>query len=178
MAKIKWVADPTHSEITFKVKHMMITNVTGIMRDFDISMESDDEKFTNAQIEFRGKADSITTGNEQRDTHLRGADFFDVENSPEIRFRSTKYEKVSDEKYKLHGDLTIKGVTKNIDLDVMYGGMNKDPWGNNKAGFTVTGKINRKDFGLTWNVALETGGLLVSDEVRFNCEIQLVEKKD
>ncbi len=178
MGKIKWAADPTHSEIVFKVKHMMITNVTGILRDFEINVESDDEIFTNAKIEFVGKLASITTGNEQRDTHLRSPDFFDVENFPVVRFKSTNYEKLSVEKYKLHGDLTIKDKTKNIDLEVEFGGINRDPWGNNKAGFSVSGKINRKDFGLTWNVALETGGVLVSDEVKFNCEIQLVEKKD
>lgn len=176
--KIKWTTDPTHSEITFRVKHMMITNVTGIMRDYSVTVFSDDETFTNAEAEFIGKAGSITTGNDERDAHLRSADFFDIEKNPEIRFRSSKYEQAGENRFKLHGDLTIKNVTRSITLNVEFGGVNKDPWGNVKAGFTVTGKINRKDFGLTWNVALETGGILVSEDVYFHCEIQLVEQKE
>jgi polyisoprenoid-binding protein YceI len=175
MSTGKWTADPAHSEITFRVKHMMITNVTGILREFTIEVTSEADNFAGAQILFKGNASSITTGNEQRDAHLRSAEFFDVEKNPEIIFKSTSYEKANGG-YKLHGDLTLKGLTKKIDLDVEFGGLQKDPWGNTKAGFTVTGKINRKDFGLTWNATLETGGMLVSDEVKVNCEIQLVKQ--
>lgn len=174
MSKINWALDPTHSEVSFKVKHMMITNVTGNLTDFSVQATTDGDDFTTADVSFSGKAASITTGNEQRDAHLRTGDFFGTDESPEIRFKSTGFKKVDDDTFKMQGDLTIRGVTKNIDLDVDFGGIGKDPWGNTKAGFTVSGKINRKDFGLTWNAALETGGMLVSDDVRIASEIQLV----
>lgn len=173
MSKTKWTLDPAHSEVTFKVKHMMITNVTGLLTDYTIEATSDTDDFVNADVAFSGKLASINTGNEQRDTHLRSADFFDVEKNNEVTFKSTKVEK-SGSDLKLHGNLTIKGITKPIVLDVEFGGINKDPWGNTKAGFTVSGKLNRKDFGLNWNAALETGGVLVSDDVKIAAEIQLV----
>jgi polyisoprenoid-binding protein YceI len=173
MEKATWKVDQSHSEVTFKVKHMMITNVTGILTDYDITATSDDEKFLDAQITFTGKATSITTGSQQRDEHLRSAEFFDVEKNPEITFKSTKFTQQG-ETYTLQGDLTIKGVTKNITLSVDFMGMQKDPWGKIRAGFTVKGTISRKDFGLTWNATLETGGVMVSDEVRIACEIQMV----
>jgi polyisoprenoid-binding protein YceI len=174
MSKIKWNLDPAHSEVTFKVKHMMITNVSGSFTDFAVTAESEGEDFTKSEINFTAKAASVTTGSEQRDGHLLSPEFFDTEKFPELKFKATNYETVSAEDYKLHGDLTIKDVTKNITLDVEYGGLNKDPYGNIKAGFTITGKINRKDFGLAWNAALETGGVMVSEDVKINCEIQLV----
>lgn len=176
MEKATWKADPSHSEVTFKVKHMMITNVTGIMSDYDITAVSDDEHFLDAEITFRGKATSISTGSQQRDEHLRSAEFFDVEKNPEITFKSTSF-KQAGESYILKGDLTIRGVTKPISLDVEFNGMQKDPWGQIKAGFSVSGKINRKDFGLTWNATLETGGVLVSDDVRVACEIQMIKQQ-
>ncbi|PBQ34615.1 hypothetical protein CNR22_23500 [Sphingobacteriaceae bacterium] len=174
MSKIKWNLDPAHSEVTFKVKHMMITNVSGNFTDFSVDAETEGEDFTTANVTFSTRTTSVNTNSEQRDGHLRSPEFFDSEKFPELKFKGTKYEKVSGDDYKLHGDLTIKDVTKNITLDVEYGGINKDPWGNMKAGFTVSGKINRKDFGLTWNAALETGGVMVSEDVKINCEIQLV----
>ncbi len=173
MSKTKWTLDPAHSEVTFKVKHMMITNVTGLLTDYTIDATTDTDDFINADINFSGKLSSINTGNEQRDAHLRSADFFDVDKNNEVTFKSTKVEKSGGD-LKLHGNLTIKGVTRPIVLDVEFGGINKDPWGNTKAGFTVTGKLNRKDFGLNWNAALETGGVLVSDDVKIASEIQLV----
>jgi polyisoprenoid-binding protein YceI len=174
MSKINWNLDPSHSEVTFKVKNMMITNVSGSFTDFSVSASTEGEDFTKSEISFSAKAASVTTGAEQRDQHLRSAEFFDSEKFPEIKFKTTKYEKIDNENHKLHGDLTIKGITKSISLHVEYGGISKDPWGNIKAGFTVTGKINRKDFGLNWNATLETGGVMVSEEVRINCEIQMV----
>ncbi|WP_317897594.1 YceI family protein [Aurantibacillus circumpalustris] len=174
MSKIKWNLDLSHSEVTFKVKHMMITNVSGSFTDFVVNAETDGEDFTKSEINFSTKAASVNTGSEQRDGHLRTAEFFDAEKFPEIKFKATKYEKVSGDDYILYGDLTIKDTTKNILLNVEFGGIQKDPYGNIKAGFTVNGKINRKDFGLTWNAALETGGVMVSEEVKINCEIQLV----
>jgi polyisoprenoid-binding protein YceI len=173
MNTIKWTSDPAHSEVTFKVKHMMITNVTGLLTDYKVEAESASDDFTKASVKFTAKLNSINTGNEQRDTHLRSADFFDVDKYSEMTFKSTSFEKNGSD-FKLKGDLTIKDVTKPITLDVEFGGINKDPWGNTKAGFSVTGKLNRKDFGLNWNAALETGGVLVSDEVKIAAEIQLV----
>jgi polyisoprenoid-binding protein YceI len=173
MSKTKWTLDPAHSEVSFKVKHMMITNVTGLLTDYSVEATSDSDDFINADVTFSGKLASINTGNEQRDAHLRSADFFDVENNKEVTFKSTKVEK-SGSDLKLQGNLTIKGITKPIVLDVEFGGINKDPWGNTKAGFTISGKLNRKDFGLNWNAALETGGVLVSDDVKIAAEIQLV----
>lgn len=174
--KIKWSLDPAHSEVSFKVKHMMITNVTGLLQDYTVEVDARDEGFSHADVTFVGKLRSITTGNEQRDEHLRSGDFFDVENNSDVVFKSTSYTRNGDE-ITLEGDLTIKGVTRPVVLDVEFGGVQKDPWGNMKAGFTVTGKLNRKDFGLNWNTALETGGVLVGDEVKINCEIQLVKQQ-
>lgn len=174
--KTKWSLDPAHSEVSFKVKHMMITNVTGLLQDYTVEVDARDEGFSHADVTFVGKLNSITTGNEQRDEHLRSGDFFDVENNADVVFKSTNYSRAGDE-ITLEGDLTIKGVTRPVVLDVEFGGLQKDPWGNMKAGFTVTGKLNRKDFGLNWNTALETGGVLVGDEVKINCEIQLVKQQ-
>jgi polyisoprenoid-binding protein YceI len=174
MSKTTWNLDPTHSEVGFKVKHMMVTNVSGAFTDFNVQAATNGEDFNNLDLTFTAKTASVNTGNEQRDGHLRSADFFDAENHPELTFKATKMEKASSDNYHLHGDLTIRGVTKPITLNAEFGGIGKDPWGNIKAGFTVTGKINRKDFGLNWNAALEAGGVLVSDEVRINSEIQLV----
>lgn len=171
--RTKWSLDPAHSEVTFKVKHMMITNVTGSIRDYNVEAYTEGDSFDNAEVTFVGKLSSLSTGNDQRDEHLRSADFFDTENHSDIVFKATNYSKSSDD-ITLEGDLTIRGVTKPITLDVEYHGIAKDPWGNTKAGFSVRGKLNRKDFGLNWNTALETGGVLVGDEVKILCEIQLV----
>ncbi len=165
----KWNLDPTHSEVSFKVKHMMITNVTGNLGSFNVTAESADDNFSDAKINFSGEIKSITTGNEQRDQHLQSADFFETEKYPEMKFESTSYESG-----KLTGNLSIRGITKPISLDADFGGIGKDPWGNTKAGFTINGKINRKDYGLMWNAPLEAGGVLVSDDVKINGEIQLV----
>lgn len=174
MNSIKWAADPTHSEISFKVKHMMMTNVTGTFGQFTVDAETAGEDFSSAKVSFAAQIASINTGNEQRDGHLKSADFFDAENNPELKFVSTSMTKKDDENYVLNGELTIGKVSNSVSLNVEFGGINKDPWGNQKAGFSLTGKINRKDFGLTWNAALETGGVLVSEEVRIAAEIQLV----
>jgi polyisoprenoid-binding protein YceI len=176
MNKTKWILDLAHSEISFKVKHLMITNVKGLFKEFNTSVETSGDDFTDAKINFNMAPASIDTGDANRDTHLRSADFFDVENYKEIAFIGDTLEKVDADTFKLYGDLSIKGMTKRIGLDVEFGGMMKDPWGNQKAGFSINGKINRKDWGLNWNAALEAGGVLVSDEVRINGEIQLVKK--
>ncbi|MEP6677081.1 MAG: YceI family protein [Ferruginibacter sp.] len=173
--KTKWVIDPSHSEIAFKVKHLMITNVKGSFSEFEASIYTTGDDFMSAEIDFWMNPASVTTGDEKRDGHLKGADFFDVENHKEITFVANTFENVdSDGSYELWGNLTIKGITKKIKLDVEFGGVAKDPWGNEKAGFTINGKINRKDWGLTWNAALEAGGVLVSETVNISCEVQLM----
>ncbi len=172
----KWALDPSHSEIAFKVKHMMIANVKGLFKEFEINVTSNGVDFTDAQIDFQMKAASIETGDANRDGHLKSADFFDVENFPLITFKSNSLANINDEIYVLDGDLTIRGVTKSVKLDVEFGGILNDPWGNTKAGFTLNGKISRKEFGLVWNAALESGGVLVSDEVKIICEVELAKQ--
>jgi polyisoprenoid-binding protein YceI len=174
---ITWKADPMHSEIQFKVKHLMITTVTGYFSSFDIEAESETEEFNSAKkVVFTADVNSISTNNEQRDTHLKSADFFDAANHSELRFEATNYEQVSGNDYKLHGDLTIRGTTKPVTVNVEFGGIVVDPYGQTKAGFTVTGKINRKEFGLSWNAVTEAGSVVVSDEIRINAEVQLVKQ--
>jgi len=177
MATIKWALDPTHSEVLFKVKHLMITNVTGSFKSFNVTAETSDEQLSNASIQFTAKTSSIDTNNEQRDGHLKSPDFFDAEKFPEIKFASDELKKTAKGDYELTGKLTIKGITKDLKLNVEFAGIAKDPYGNVKAGFTITGSINRNDFGLTWNAALETGGVMVSEEVKLVSEIQLVKQK-
>ena len=177
MATRNWVIDPTHSEVQFKVKHLMITNVTGSFNLFNASIQTEDEDFMKAKVVFTAEAESVTTGNEQRDTHLKSADFFDADKYPQLKFVATNFETVdNDGSYELYGDLTIKDQTKNIKLDVEFGGVVLDAYGNTKAGFSINGKINRRDFDLTWSAVTEAGGVVVSDEVRIACEIQLIEQ--
>ena len=171
-----WVLDPTHSEITFKVKHLMITNIKGEFRTFSASISSSSADFTSAKASANIDVNSIFTNNNDRDGHLKSADFFDVENNPAITFTSTGFAKSSGSNFILTGVLTIKGVAKEVQLDVEFAGINKDPWGNEKAGFTLEGKINRKDWGLNWNAALETGGVLVGEEVKISAELQFVKQ--
>ena len=176
LAKTKWNLDPTHSEIGFKVKHMMITNVSGSFGKFDVKVDTEESDFTSADITLTAELNSISTGNSDRDNHLKSGDFFDVAQYPELKFVSSKMEQKDDAHFVLHGNLTIKEVTKPVKLDVELGGIGKDPWGNEKAGFTISGKINRTDYSLTWNAALETGGVLVSEEVKLHAEVQLVKQ--
>ncbi len=161
-----WNLDKAHSEITFKVRHMMISNVKGEFKDFDVTLESEDDTFKNAKVAAEIAADSITTNNAERDAHLKSADFFNTESNPKITLSSTGLQN------EITGDITINGVTKPVTLDVDFGGVNKDPWGNMKAGFSFEGKLKRSDFGLNWNAALETGGVMVSDEVKVFGELQ------
>lgn len=176
MSTTKWSIDPTHSEIGFKVKHMMFTNVSGSFQKFDAAIETEDDNFENAKIEFTGDVDSITTGNTDRDKHLLSPDFFDAEKHPKLTFSASSFKKQNEGEYELKGDLTLNGVTKPVKLDVEFGGLAKDPWGNLKAGMSITGKINRKDWGLNWNSALEAGGVLVGEEVKLNIELQFVKQ--
>jgi len=169
-----WNLDPAHSELIFKVKHLMITNVKGEFRLFSSQIISEGSDFSKAKISLKIDAASIFTNQEDRDNHLRSADFFETEKYPELVFEGTSFSKLDDENYKLKGNLTMKGVTREITLDVEFGGLMKDPWGNEKAGFSVTGKLNRKEWGLNWNAALEAGGVMVSDEVKIQAEVQYV----
>lgn len=177
MANTKWVVDPIHSEVQFKVKHLMITTVTGYFRNFNIEALTPDEAFTNVErVVFTADVNSISTNNEQRDTHLKSPDFFDVEKHNEIRFVANSYEQVGGSDYKLHGDLSIRDVTQPVTVKVDFGGIVVDPYGQTKAGFTVDGKISRKEFGLTWNAVTEAGSVVVSDEIRLHAEVQLVKQ--
>lgn len=166
----KWLLDPTHSEITFKVKHLMISNVKGEFTTFNAEIDAEDDTFANAKVSAIIDADSIFTNNTDRDNHLKSADFFNAEVNPKITFEATSLNG------NVTGNLTINGITKPVTLDVDFGGINSDPWGNTKAGFSFEGKIKRSDFGLTWNEALETGGVMVSEEVKIAGELQFVKQ--
>ena len=177
MATTKWTIDTTHSEVQFKVKHMMISTVTGYFSQFDSTVETEGDDFTTAKVQFTADLNSISTNNEQREAHLKTSDFFDAENHPQIRFEGSRLEKKDDEHFILHGDLTIRGITKPMQLDVTYGGVIEDPWGNTRAGFTVEGKIKRKEFGLHWDNVTEAGGIVVSDDVRMLVNAEFVKQK-
>jgi polyisoprenoid-binding protein YceI len=177
MATTKWSLDPTHSEVQFKVKHLMITTVTGYFQTFNVEVETEGEDFSKAtSILFTADVNSINTNNEQRDTHLKSADFFDAATHSEIRFVGNRYEQNGSDAARLHGDLTVRGITKPVTVHVEFGGIVVDPYGQTKAGFTITGKISRKEFGLTWNAVTEAGSVVVSDDIRLNAEIQLVKQ--
>lgn len=172
----KWVIDPSHSEVSFKVKHLMITTVTGYFRKFNLEVETDSDDFNTAKkIEFTAEIDSIDTNDAQRDAHLKSADFFNGEENKHLKFSGTKYEGKGDNA-KLTGELTIGHITKTITLNVEFGGIIVDGYGQTKAGFTVTGKLSRKEFGLTWSAVTEAGSIVVSDEVRINAEVQIIKQ--
>lgn len=171
----KWTIDPTHSEVGFKVKHMMFTNVKGLFNDYSADIDFNDD-LKEANLQFEAKINSLFTNNADRDNHLKSADFFDAEQYPSLKFKSTNIQGNGSE-YEITGDLTIKGITKPVTLNAEFSGLMTDPWGNTKVGLNLDGKINRKDFGLTYNAALETGGVLVGEDVKLNAEIQLVEQK-
>jgi polyisoprenoid-binding protein YceI len=172
-ATTKWAIDPSHSEITFKVKHLVVATVTGKFTSFEGSLEAASENFSDANINFTADIASIDTGNADRDGHLKSDDFFNAEAFPKLTFKSTSFTKINDTDYKLVGDITLRDVTKSIELTAEYGGTMVDPWGNTKAGFELNGKISRKEFGLKWDVITEAGGAVVSDEVKLNLNIEL-----
>lgn len=177
MAKMKWLLDPMHSELQFKIKHLMISNVTGTLKNFQAEVQTEDEDFSTAEIKLTAQMDSISTNNEQRDAHLRNSDFFEVEKYPELHFKSTKVEKTDRDTFALYGELTIKGITKPVKLHVEFNGKTKDPWGGERAGFVVTGKINRADWGVNFNGVLETGGVVLGEEVKINSELEFVKQE-
>lgn len=168
-----WVADKAHSKIGFAVTHLLISEVEGYFKDFEVKVTTDQNDFENAKIEFTAKTASIFTDNERRDEHLRSDDFFNSEKFPEMKFVSKSFEKTGKNNFRLVGDLTIRDVTKQITLDVVYNGTVKDPWGNTKAGFNVTGQLNRFDFGLKWNALTELGGAVVDKIVKLRIHIEL-----
>lgn len=175
---IKWKIDPAHSEIQFRVKHLMITTVSGYFKSYDLDVETERDDFSTAKkIEFTADIASIDTNNAQRDTHLKSNDFFHGEQYPLLKFIGKKYEAKGDE-ITLTGDLTIRDVTKPISLKVEYGGTVVDPWGQQRAGFTIDGKINRKDFNLTWDAVTEAGQVVVSNEIKIHAEIELVKQAE
>lgn len=174
MAKTVWNVDPVHSEIGFSVKHMMISKAKGTFDKFEAEVNADMEDLTTADVKITIDVDSINTRNEDRDNHLRSDDFFDAENHPKITFTATDIKKKSDHQYDMTGDLTIRGTTKPVTFDVTYVGQSKDPMGGNTvAGVSAAATINRKDFGLTWNAAVETGGVLVGEDVTIHVELEL-----
>ncbi|MFK9092851.1 YceI family protein [Bacillus salipaludis] len=172
MTKTKWALDPAHSSVDFSVRHMMIANVKGTFNSFNATIEADPADLTTANIEFSIETASVDTRNKDRDGHLVSADFFDVENHPNLTFKATSIEKTDEGEYNVTGDLTLRGVTKQETFAVIFEGQGKDPWGNEKAGFSAQGTVNRSDYGLVWNAALETGGVLVGDKVKINLQIQ------
>jgi polyisoprenoid-binding protein YceI len=172
-----WKVDTTHSEVQFKVKHLMITTVTGYFQTFDVEVATEGDDFTKAtSIVFTADVNSINTNNEQRDTHLKSADFFDAANHGQIRFEGRQFEKTGEDTANLHGELTIRGISKPTTVKVELGGIVVDPYGQTKAGFTIEGKISRKEFGLTWSAVTEAGNVVVSDEIKLQAEIQLVKQ--
>lgn len=174
--KTKWAIDPSHSEIHFKVKHMMVSTVTGAFNEFEGTAASDQEDFTGANIAFSANVNSISTNSQQRDEHLKSDDFFNAAQYPKLTFQSKSFTKLPDGLYRLVGDLTIREHTHEVALNVEYNGTIVDPYGQTKAGFEMSGKINRKDFGLKWSAITEAGGVVVSDEVRLVMNVQLVKQ--
>lgn len=178
MATTKWVLDPTHSEVQFKIKHLVISTVTGSFKKFEGAVETEGDSFETARIRFTADISSIDTNQEQRDQHLKSADFFHAEQHPQLVFESTSLRKTGEGEYQLEGNLTIRDVTRPVTLDVEYGGTATDFYGNEKAGFEVSGKISRKEFGLTWNGITEAGAIVVSDEVKLLASVQFAKVKE
>jgi polyisoprenoid-binding protein YceI len=172
----KWSIDPMHSEVQFKVKHLVISTVSGFFKSFEGSVETDNENFEHANIDFSIDINSIDTTQPARDEHLKSAEFFDAATYPHIKFKSTSFKKIGDDDYALTGNLTIKNVTKPVTLDVEFGGSAADFYGNTKAGFEITGKINRKEFGLTWDGVTEAGSVVVGEDIKLTINAQLTKQ--
>ena len=177
MESTTWLLDPTHSEIGFKIRHLMISTVSGQFNQFSGIVETYGDDFTTANVHFEAEINSISTNNLQRDEHLKAGDFFNAQQFPQLLFEGDKMEKTGEYEYKLHGILTIKGVSKSLSLDVEFGGITKDPWGNMRTGFSVSGKINRHDYGISFGGLSETGALL-GDEVKINANVQFLKEAE
>ena len=174
-ATTSWNLDLSHSELQFKVRHMMISTVTGEFQNFSINATTEGDDFATASVSLTADVATINTRNEQRDAHLRSDDFFAADQFPQLSFASTSMQKLDDENYKLHGNLTIRDITKPVTLDVEFGGLAVDHYGNLRAGFTLQGKINRKEFGLMWSAITEAGGVVVADDVKLVASVSLVQ---
>lgn len=172
-----WNIDPTHSEIQFKVKHLVISTVTGNFKSFNGVLETEDDSFENASVTFEADIDSITTNNEDRDAHLKSDDFFNAEAFPKLKFESTSFKKTGEDTYELTGNLTIRDITKQVTLNAEHGGTVNDPYGQTKAGFEINGSINRKEFGLKWSAVTEAGSVVVADKVKLHLNVQVVESE-
>jgi len=172
--KTVWNIDPIHSEVQFKVKHLVISTVTGGFGSYDGKIEAENDDFKNAKATFTAEIDSISTDNEDRDQHLKSDDFFNAEEYPQLNFESTNFEKIGEGAYKVTGELTIRDVTKEIELDVVHGGTVTDQYGQTKAGFEIEGAINRKEFGLTWSAVTEAGNVVVGDEIKLQVNVQFI----
>ncbi|MEQ8524336.1 YceI family protein [Gracilimonas sp.] len=170
-----WNIDPTHSEIQFKVKHLVISTVTGNFKSFNGSLTTEGDSFENASVKFEADIDSITTNNADRDTHLKSDDFFNAEQYPKLKFESTSFKNKGGDNYELTGNLTIRDITKEVTLNVEHGGTVDDPYGQTKAGFEINGSVNRKEFGLKWNAVTEAGSVVVADQVKLHLNVQVVE---
>ena len=177
MNKTTWSIDQAHSEIGFKVKHMMVSNVYGRFLWFEGDANIDEDNFENSTFTFSADIASVDSGNPDRDVHIQSPDFFDSVHYPKMTFKSTSIGRVDDENFTVTGDLTIKDITKPVTLSVEYSGLSMvDPWGDTKRGLSANGKINREDWGLTWNSALEAGGVLVGKEVTLSLDVQFVKQ--
>jgi len=174
LTKTKWAIDPTHSEVQFKVKHLVISTVTGSFKKFSGTVEGDDENFDGARVNFTLEVNSIDTNQADRDGHLKSPDFFAAEQYPTITFTNGTLRKISGNAYRLSGSLSIRGTTKVVEFDAEFGGIMKDPWNNIKAGFEINGKVNRKEFGLNWNALTEAGGMVVGEDVKIHINVELV----
>ncbi|WP_183557676.1 YceI family protein [Mucilaginibacter sp. SP1R1] len=172
----KWVIDPMHSEVQFKVKHLVISTVSGFFKSFEGELITDNDDFENAEVSFSLDINSIDTNQSQRDEHLKSAEFFDAEKYPKISFKSTSLTKTDDDEFELKGDLTIKDVTKAVTLNAEFGGSAADFYGNTKAGFEITGKVNRKDFGLTWDGVTEAGSIVVGEDIKLLINVQFAKQ--
>jgi len=175
-SQTNWNIDRSHTHVLFSIKHMIISNVTGYFRIFDGKVVSFSDDFNNTKVEFEIDVNSINTENEKRDKHLKSTDFFDTERYPKITFKSKSFKRISGSDYEIVGDLTMKGITKEVRFKGEYNGTVKDPGGNTRAGFSMSTKINRFDYGLSWNKTIETGALVVSNEVKIECEIEIYRK--
>lgn len=174
---MKWNLDPSHSKLQFSARHMLISTVSGQFEKFTAHVEGDMKDLEHIRTEATIDVNSINTGQPDRDNHLKSADFFDAANHPEIKFTSKSFKKKSDDEFVLSGDLTIRGITKHIDLNVEFGGMIQDPWGNDRAGFTLTGTIDRFEYELKWNALIETGGAVVGPKIKIHGEVEFVREK-
>jgi polyisoprenoid-binding protein YceI len=175
-AQTEWAFDKSHSNVSFSVVHMLISETEGTFKTFDGKVITEGDSFENAQISLTVDLNSVDTDNEKRDNHLKSDDFFNTEKFPEMIFKGKKFTKVDDKNYELLGDLTIRDVTKEVKLDVVLNGFITDPWGNNRAGFKLTGELNRFDYGLKWNKVMEAGGFIVSETVTINANIELIQQ--